>query len=280
MAWSIFTDGGGDPVAVAWARQLLQQLGAPQTPGNIEFVYQWEKAEGGGGKYNPLNQGPVPGQPNLTTTGSQYGGGAADFASWAAGLQGAVDYLHMPNYTAVLSAIMSNNPPAARQALWNSPWAASHYGYGANWPNVPLPGNTQLATPIDFTGGIPSGNTGSTVSSSSSTETIGYNKNTCALGFDIPWLASLSGGIQPGAQGWKQLWDKLFGGGNKPSSTSIGICILSKTGARALIGGALIGSGGLVVMFGSVAILAYGLSRSGTARQVAQYVPLATRVIR
>jgi hypothetical protein len=140
MAWSIFSDGGGDGAALTWAENLLQKDGAPVTPGNEQFIYDWEKSEGGGGKYNPLNQGPVPGHPELTTTGQQYGGGAADFTNYAAGVQGAVDYLNMPNYTAVQAALKANNPQAARSALIASPWAASHYGGGSAFSNAAIPG--------------------------------------------------------------------------------------------------------------------------------------------
>lgn len=144
MSWSIFTQGGGDQVAVGWAHQLLKLIGAPESAGNVQFIYQWEKAEGAGGKYNPLNQGPVSGHPELTTTGSQYGGGAADFASWDAGLKGASIFLSYPQYSKVLSNLKSDNPAAAREALWASPWAASHYGYGSHWPNVAIPGGTMV----------------------------------------------------------------------------------------------------------------------------------------
>lgn len=140
MAWSIFKQGGGDNAAEDWAVALLEEVGAPVTPGNTQFVYDWEESEGGGGEYNPLNQGPVPGQPQLTTSGSQYGGGAANYASWQAGLQGASDYLSMPDYAGVLAALKANNPTGAAQALWASPWAASHYGDGADWSTQPLPG--------------------------------------------------------------------------------------------------------------------------------------------
>lgn len=157
MAWSIFTDGGGDPVAIWWATQLLNKIGAPVTPGNITMVYQWEKSEGGGGKYNPLNQGDVPGNSSLTSTGSQYGGGAADYVSWSAGITGAADYLNMPAYSGVLNGLKSNNPGEARAALWSSPWASSHYGYGSAWSNAVPQGGAQ----------IPSG--GDTVQSSVST---------------------------------------------------------------------------------------------------------------
>lgn len=140
MPWSIFTDGGGPGSALTWAVDLLKQIGAPQTAGNEQFVYDWETSEGGGGKYNPLNQGPVPGDASLTTTGQQYGGGAADYASWAAGLTGAADYLNMPNFTGIRDALKANNPVQARSALINSPWAASHYGNGTAFSNSPAPG--------------------------------------------------------------------------------------------------------------------------------------------
>jgi hypothetical protein len=166
MAWSIFSNGGGDGAAVTWAEDFLSQLGAPVTPGNEQFVYDWEQSEGGGGEYNPLNEGPVPGQPQLTTTGSQYGGGAADYASYAAGIQGAVDYLDMSNYTQVKAALMANNPTEAEQALFASPWAASHYGYGSSFSAAPLPGQAtsligdtgNAAGASDTTGSVQSAN--------------------------------------------------------------------------------------------------------------------------
>lgn len=140
MPWSIFTDGGGPGVALSWADDLLTKIGAPVTAGNEQLVYDWEVSEGGGGAYNPLNQGPVPGQPDLTTTGQQYGGGAADFAGWGAGIEGAADYLSMPNFAAIKNALVSNDPAAARSAIIDSPWAASHYGGGRNFSDVPVPG--------------------------------------------------------------------------------------------------------------------------------------------
>jgi len=153
MAWSIFQQGGGAGAAVTWAHDLLAALGVEQSPQNVQFVYNWEQAEGGGGKFNPLNQGPVPGHPELTTTGPQYGGGAADYASWQAGIRGAVDYINMPAYAGVLKGLKTSNYQQSASALWNSPWAASHYGYGANWPKGTPPGAAPL--PGDTTGNFP-----------------------------------------------------------------------------------------------------------------------------
>lgn len=126
---------------MTWARRLLGKIGAPETPANVQFVYDWEKSEGGGGKFNPLNQGPVPGHPELTSTGPQFGGGAADYVSWGAGLQGASDYLHMPNFTAILGDLRSGRAEQARSDLIASPWAASHYGGGAAFSDAPVPGH-------------------------------------------------------------------------------------------------------------------------------------------
>lgn len=241
MPWSIFREGGGDANAVAWAKQLLTMIGAPVTPGNTEFIYQWEKAEGGGGKYNPLNQGPVPGHPELTTTGQQYGGGAADFASWQAGLQGAVDYLNMPYYTKVLSNLKSNNPTAARSALWASPWASSHYGYGKNWPNVPLPGNS---TPtLDFSATTSPADVTTAAASSASDPT-------CAVGFNTSGVKIPLG-----------VWNPSIGGGN--------YCFLSKTGARALIGGVVLGAGIVITGVGVAFLLKYGYGNTSLYSAVA-----------
>lgn len=152
MPWSIFTDGGGPGSAATWAVDLLKKLGAPLTAGNEQFVYDWEVSEGGGGKFNPLNQGPVPGSPELTSTGPQYGGGAADFVSWNAGLQGAYDYVNMPAYSGVLNGLLNNDPTSARTALWDSGWASSHYGYGAKWNNSAFPGKATALPPGGQTG--------------------------------------------------------------------------------------------------------------------------------
>lgn len=140
MAWSIFNQGGGKGVAVTWANDLLDAIGAPKSPGNVQVIYDWEVSEGGGGKYNPLNQGPVPGHPELTTTGSQYGGGAADYANWQAGITGAADYLAMSNFRAIKNALVSGNSTQARSAIISSPWAASHYGSGSRFSNEAPPG--------------------------------------------------------------------------------------------------------------------------------------------
>jgi hypothetical protein len=135
--WSIFAQG--PRVAVTWAKDFLRALGLPGSGQRLRFVYDWEKSEGGGGRFNPLNQGPVPGRGDLTTTGQQYGGGAADYASWKAGMSGAVAYLHMGYYAGVLAGLRRGDYTAATHALWASPWAGSHYAWGARWNYSAVP---------------------------------------------------------------------------------------------------------------------------------------------
>lgn len=139
MAWSIFKEGGGKGSAQAWAESLLRGINAPTTPGNVQVVYDWEVSEGSGGQYNPLNQGAVPGHPELTSTHG--GGGVADYVSLQAGMQGAIDYLNMSNYGAIRKALQAGDSAGARSAIIASPWAGGHYNQGASFATEPLPGN-------------------------------------------------------------------------------------------------------------------------------------------
>lgn len=145
--WSIFTQGGGPGAAATWADDALREIGAPLKTDNEQFIYDWEVSEGGGGAYNPLNQGPDPNHPNYTSTGSQYGGGAANYTSWQTGLKGTKDYLNMPAYSSIRDDLRSDNPVQARTDLINSPWAGSHYGGGSGFSDAALPGKKSALSP-------------------------------------------------------------------------------------------------------------------------------------
>lgn len=240
MAWSIFKQGGGSQVAVGWAQQFLSALNAPVTPGNVQFVYQWELAEGGGGKYNPLNTGPVSQHPEWTTTGEQYGGGAADYTSWDTGIMGPVYYLEhyqQATYSKILNALRNNDPVGARAALWASPWAASHYGYGADWPlNATVPGGQAVLPSVG------SGGTVTTVDTQTVDEVA--SDETCA---------------------WK------FKSGIPLTKTA---CLISKTQVRSIVGVMLIGAGVLVGMVGAVLLVAYGLKETSAGQAATKAVTM------
>lgn len=240
MAWSIFRQGGGPLVAKGWAEQFLTRLGAPVTPGNVQFVYQWELAEGGGGKFNPLNQGLVKGRPDLTTSGIQFGGGAADYASWDAGLQGAVYYLHLGHYKGVLAGLMNNDPVSARNALIASPWAASHYNYGKNWPaSATAPGGAAV---------LPSTVDGASAAGNAVTNVADKDDVTCAWKLNIPAAPD--------------------------------VCVFSKSTLRSILGVTLMASGALVGIVGVLALLVYGLGKTGAGSALVNVVPGGAAVSR
>lgn len=263
MAWSIFTDGGGDNVAVAWAQQLLTKLGAPVTPGNTEFVYQWEKSEGGGGRYNPLNTGGVYGHPELTTTGEQYGGGANDFASWDAGLTGSAINIQTPgpdNYPAIVTALRNNDPAGARRALWNSGWAASHYGYGSNWSNASLPGSSGNVVPPSYFSdtGAKKGVDCSLVGLPGSAM-----YNSCVAANKLIGQDAHGNPLPSGSTGGST--------SDKNSAYSIaGVTIISKTQARAVVGTGILIVGGAIMTLGVLALMKSAAVQSGAVQTVKQ----------
>lgn len=240
MAWSIFTQGGGDQVAVGWAQQFLTALNAPVTPGNVQFVYDWEKSEGGGGKYNPLNTGPVSQHPEWTTTGEQFGGGAADYTSWDTGIMGPVYYLEnyqQGTYSKILQALRNNDPVSARAALIASPWAASHYNGGASFSNAPVPGGTPVLPGVDV-GTAGGGTTGAQTTAADST---------CAWNLRFPIAGST--------------------------------CVLSKPAVRALLGFSVLTVAVVVGLVGAVLLVSYGLKQTVPGQAAASAVGVVKGVI-
>jgi LysM repeat protein len=139
VPWSIFSQPGGQRMAVAFSGALLRAIGAPVTRGNLQVIYDWQVSEGSGGWYNPLNGGDFGG---LSVSGQQYGGGANNYPSLAVNVRAMAGILlndTQYGYGAVVSALRANNPSAARQAIWASQWAASHYNWGGSFSSDPLP---------------------------------------------------------------------------------------------------------------------------------------------
>lgn len=228
MAWSIFTDGGGDSAAVVWAASLLTAINAPLTTENLKFVYDWEKSEGGGGKNNPLNQGPVPGQASLTSTGQQFGGGAADYVSPQAGISGAQAYLNMANFVPIRNALQANDANKARSALIASPWASSHYNGGANFSNAALPAGAQGSlTPAQLIAPV-----------------AGFPTN----GMDAGAVVSGVTGITGSASSPDCLWS--FPTINVGIGNIGGACILTVSEGHAIVGALLLLSGAVVGLVG------------------------------
>lgn len=119
----------------SWARALLRADGLPRTSCNVAAVVTWELAEGGGfgnqARFNPLNVNPGAGAgwPGSNAIG------AWAFPDAATGLTYTVQTLNNGNYGAIISALRNGtSDQAVLTAVENSPWAASHYGFGLNAP--------------------------------------------------------------------------------------------------------------------------------------------------
>jgi len=139
VPWSIFNQPNGQRLAVWFAGALLKTIGAPDTPGNRQVIYDWEVSEGSGGWYNPLNGGDFG---NLAVSGTQYGGGASNYPKLGINVTAMAGILLHDQgfgYDAIVSALRANDPGSARQAIWASDWAASHYNGGASFSDAPLP---------------------------------------------------------------------------------------------------------------------------------------------
>lgn len=158
--WSIFRAGGGSPAAATWAADLLEAGGWPQTPTNLQVIYDWELSEGGGGTYNPLN---------TTLDGGNY-------STISQGLQATVRTLQSPGYAPIVAQLKRGSDyQSTVAAIWNSPWDAGHYGMGASWATSQYPAKrgpisgvqgaklSSFSLPPDATGLVPQDVPGSAV---------------------------------------------------------------------------------------------------------------------
>lgn len=131
-----------------WAVDFLAALGnsAPSAD-TIAMVVEWTLAEDSGpgafDRNNPLNT-TMPGFAENVTINED---GVKGYADRQSGLDAAIHTVTNGLYDDVVSALQANDPERAKQALWASPWAGSHYGYGANWPAYQV----EVAAPADDT---------------------------------------------------------------------------------------------------------------------------------
>lgn len=119
----------------AFALDLLARLGNAQPSAEtVVMVVEWTLAEDAGDgamrRYNPLNTT----QPSVSETQVINGDGVRGYADYEAGMDATIKTLTNGYYDAVVAALQANDPEGAKRSLWDSPWAGSHYGYGASWP--------------------------------------------------------------------------------------------------------------------------------------------------
>lgn len=118
-----------------WAQVVLEDGGFPVTANNLTVVLQWmdseNSPEGWWNRNNPLNNG----------WGS---GGGAGFGSYSNLLIAAEDVAvalhHNSGYAQIVADLTASAPTATTAvAIEDSPWAGSHYDYGAIWHAVSVP---------------------------------------------------------------------------------------------------------------------------------------------
>jgi cell wall-associated NlpC family hydrolase len=108
------------------------------------MVVEWTLAEDSGSgafeRNNPLNTT----QPGFAENVTINSDGVKGYETREAGLSAAVHTITNGLYNDVVAALLANDAESAKRALWASPWAGSHYGYGASWPAYQMEG-TQVA---------------------------------------------------------------------------------------------------------------------------------------
>jgi hypothetical protein len=117
-----------------WAKLVLVYGGWPLTEANVTVMVQWMREENGPDNWfnrnNPMNNG----------QGSGGGSGLGSYDNLDTAAYYAAENLLRSIY-APIAAGLADGTSAGRtaQAIWASPWATSHYGYGANWTTSPVP---------------------------------------------------------------------------------------------------------------------------------------------
>ena len=122
----------------AWAVDFLAGLGnSAPTPATIAMVVEWTLAEdsssGAFDRNNPLNS-TICGHNFVGSINSDGACGVGHYATYQDGVDAAIDTVTQANFSAIVAALQGNDAEGAKHALWASPWAESHYGYGASWP--------------------------------------------------------------------------------------------------------------------------------------------------
>src|SRR6516162_9106707 len=96
------------PGLVGWQQQVLQGVGAPITPANMQFVNAWQQAEGGTAANNPFNTTQtMPGSSFYNQLGG--GIGVQSYGSPQQGIQATIRTLQNGNYGNILSALRSGS---------------------------------------------------------------------------------------------------------------------------------------------------------------------------
>ncbi len=118
-----------------WARLVLIYGEWPMTQDNVDVILRWMRQENGPpdwwNRNNPLNNG----------HGSGGGSGLGSYPDLVVAAEMAAENLIIQGSYDEIVASLDAGAPAEKtaQAIWASPWASSHYGYGTHWSTTPVP---------------------------------------------------------------------------------------------------------------------------------------------
>lgn len=118
-----------------WAKLVLTFGGWPQTDDNVNVILRWMRQENGPpdwwNRNNPLNNG----------HGSGGGSGLGSYSDLVVAAEMAAENLVIQgSYDEIVDALAASAPAdVTARAIWASPWASSHYGYGTHWSTTPVP---------------------------------------------------------------------------------------------------------------------------------------------
>ncbi|QDZ15756.1 hypothetical protein [Humibacter ginsenosidimutans] len=124
----------GGTTNIDWAALVLQDGGFPVTPNNLTVMLQWMDSENDPNSWwlrnNPLNNG----------LGSGGGAGFGSYHNLTIAASYVAQQLHRDLFSGIAQAFAANSPVSVSvQAIIDSPWAGSHYGYGSIWHGVDVP---------------------------------------------------------------------------------------------------------------------------------------------
>jgi hypothetical protein len=118
-----------------FAQDVANRVGNTQPSQEIlDFIIKWTIAEDSSDnayiRNNPLNTT----QSGFNETHRINDDGVKGYATYADGLNATIQTLSYDYYTDIVAGIQLNDAERAKQGLFQSPWASSHYGYGTSWP--------------------------------------------------------------------------------------------------------------------------------------------------
>ena len=112
-----------------WANVVLQDGGWPVSTNNVTVITRWMDSEEPSSTWwnrnNPLNNG----------LGFGGGAGLGSYADLLTAAHYVAANLHGgSSYGAIVADLAASaSPSTTAAAIWDSPWASSHYGFGASW---------------------------------------------------------------------------------------------------------------------------------------------------